>query len=76
MLCFFPSETILELEKVTRDFCLLPRDFLGALIDNFLAGLWVGGDGPLVPSKSQSFVLNSLFWDSKPLPGVASTAVT
>jgi len=44
MLCFFPSETILELEKVSRDFCLLPRDFLGALIDKFFGGS-LGGRG-------------------------------
>ena len=44
MLCFFPSETILELEKLTRDFCLLPRDFLGALIDKFFGGS-LGGRG-------------------------------
>ena len=44
MLCFFPSETILELEKLTRDFCLLPRDFLGALIDEFFGGS-LGGRG-------------------------------
>ena len=44
MLCFFPSETILELEKVSRDFCLLPQDFMGTLVDKFFGGS-LGGRG-------------------------------
>ena len=46
MLCLFPSETILELEKVSRDFCLLPRDFMGALVDNYFGGSLVGRGWP------------------------------
>ena len=44
MLCLFPLETIVVLEKVCRDFTLLLQDFFGVLVDNFFGGS-LGGKG-------------------------------
>ena len=38
------SETSFELEKISREFSILPRAFLGALIDKFMGGS-LGGKG-------------------------------
>ena len=40
MTVYFPgiSEASLELDKVGRDFSVLPRAFMGALLDKFMDG--------------------------------------
>ena len=44
LFALYYTETLMEFENIARDFTLLPRTFMGALIDKFVGGL-LGGKG-------------------------------